>query len=301
MSVATLRSALVQVACALSLGFGVWGPAEAQYVEYIHTDALGSPVATTDANRVVLEHSDYESYGKVLNHPSRGEPNYAGHVSDSATGLTYMQQRYYDPQIGRFLSVDPVTADGTSGANFNSYWYANNNPYRFTDPDGRLSWDDAKKTFSKVSNAVSNFAKSPLGKESIFAASVGVYAVGVNGSNFQADVRDVEVAETSAAISAEAASATAAAKGAAASETIVQVNPKNLIPTQTKAEMSGSQIKRLANNMRQNGYDQSKPVDAAPNERGRLEIQDGHHRVEAAKQARIPKIPVRIFSSESNQ
>ncbi len=47
-------------------------------------------------------------------------------------------QRYYDPGIGRFLSVDPVTADGSTGSNFNRYWYANNNPYKFTDPDGRL-------------------------------------------------------------------------------------------------------------------------------------------------------------------
>lgn len=33
--------------------------------------------------------------------------------------------------------MDPVTADGNTGSNFNRYWYANNNPYRFTDPDGR--------------------------------------------------------------------------------------------------------------------------------------------------------------------
>ncbi len=50
-----------------------------------------------------------------------------------------MQQRYYDPGIGRFLSVDPVTANGNTGGNFNRYWYANNNPYRFTDPDGRYT------------------------------------------------------------------------------------------------------------------------------------------------------------------
>lgn len=37
----------------------------------------------------------------------------------------------------RFLSVDPVTADNNTGTNFNRYWYANNNPYKFTDPDGR--------------------------------------------------------------------------------------------------------------------------------------------------------------------
>lgn len=47
-------------------------------------------------------------------------------------------QRYYDPTIGRFLSVDPVTATTVNGSNFNRYWYANNNPYKFTDPDGRF-------------------------------------------------------------------------------------------------------------------------------------------------------------------
>jgi RHS repeat-associated protein len=57
-------------------------------------------------------------------------------VQDAMTGLTYMQQRYYDPMIGRFLSVDPVTATSVGG-NFNRYWYANDNPYSFTDPDGR--------------------------------------------------------------------------------------------------------------------------------------------------------------------
>jgi RHS repeat-associated protein len=47
------------------------------------------------------------------------------------------QQRYYDPSIGRFLSVDPVAADTVTGWNFNRYNYAANNPYKFTDPDGR--------------------------------------------------------------------------------------------------------------------------------------------------------------------
>jgi RHS repeat-associated protein len=64
---------------------------------------------------------------------------YTGHVMDQSSGLIYMQQRYYDPAIGRFLSVDPSYADPSSGGNFNRYWYANNSPYRFTDPDGRLA------------------------------------------------------------------------------------------------------------------------------------------------------------------
>ncbi|WP_223250373.1 RHS repeat-associated core domain-containing protein [Marilutibacter maris] len=53
--------------------------------------------------------------------------------------MIYAQQRYYDEDIGRFLSVDPVAANPNTGASFNRYVYANNNPYRFTDPDGRQS------------------------------------------------------------------------------------------------------------------------------------------------------------------
>lgn len=45
--------------------------------------------------------------------------------------------RYYDPVAGRFLSEDPVLTDVNSGASFNRYVYANNNPYRYIDPDGR--------------------------------------------------------------------------------------------------------------------------------------------------------------------
>lgn len=108
---------------------------------YQHTDALGSPVLVTDGNRqVVGVRNEYEPYGKVLAPAlSQDGPGYAGHVFDAATGMDYMQQRYYDPAIGRFLSVDPVTANSGTGANFNRYWYANNNPYKFTDPDGRQS------------------------------------------------------------------------------------------------------------------------------------------------------------------
>jgi len=48
-----------------------------------------------------------------------------------------MKARYYDPVALRFLSPDPVYVDSGTGGNFNRYWYANNNPYTYTDPDGR--------------------------------------------------------------------------------------------------------------------------------------------------------------------
>ncbi|MDH5822492.1 RHS repeat-associated core domain-containing protein [Luteimonas sp. RD2P54] len=113
-------------------------------VKYIHTDALGSVVAVTDQNRNVLERREYEPYGQQLIPALADGPGYTGHVQDAATGLTYMQQRYYDPQLGVFLSVDPVAAYQSPTSQFHRYRYANNNPYRFTDPDGRAvetPWD----------------------------------------------------------------------------------------------------------------------------------------------------------------
>ena len=64
---------------------------------------------------------------------------------DQGTGLTYMQQRYYDPLLQRFFSNDPVATNPNTGASFNRYWYANDNPYRFTDPDGRMTAEDRKE------------------------------------------------------------------------------------------------------------------------------------------------------------
>jgi uncharacterized protein YcfJ len=50
-----------------------------------------------------------------------------------------MQARYYDPVIGRFYSNDPVGYTVKNPVmSFNRYMYVNNNPYKYTDPDGEF-------------------------------------------------------------------------------------------------------------------------------------------------------------------
>jgi RHS repeat-associated protein len=105
--------------------------------QWLHTDVLGSPVATTGPGGVLLTRSHYEPYGQAAAGTIRDGIGYTGHVNDVATGLVYMQQRYYDPVAGRFLSVDPVVTDAKTGDHFNRYAYADNNPYKYVDPDGR--------------------------------------------------------------------------------------------------------------------------------------------------------------------
>ena len=126
--------------CLILIGLSIVRPALANdTVYYYYNDAQGSPVAVTDASGNVIERTQYAPYGQVLNRAEHDGPGYTKHEEDAATGLTNMQQRYDDKAVGRMLSMDPMDVDPGTGANFNRYAYANDNPYRFTDPDGRES------------------------------------------------------------------------------------------------------------------------------------------------------------------
>ncbi|WP_363796440.1 RHS repeat-associated core domain-containing protein [Lysobacter firmicutimachus] len=106
-------------------------------IRYQHTDALGSPVAASDEAGGVVARTLYDPFGSVIGSAVYDGIGFAGHIADGPTGLVQMQQRYMDPDVGRFLSVDPLGVDARLGNGFNRYSYAVNNPYRFTDPDGR--------------------------------------------------------------------------------------------------------------------------------------------------------------------
>jgi RHS repeat-associated protein len=128
-------------------------------VSYSHTDALGSPVARTNASAQVTSRTRYEPSGATAAGTNPTGIGFTGHVNDADTSLVYMQQRYYDPIAGRFLSVDPVTTNAKDGSYFNRYVYAANNPYKFKDPDGRAfetAWDIASLVLS-----VNEFRNNP--------------------------------------------------------------------------------------------------------------------------------------------
>jgi RHS repeat-associated protein len=108
-------------------------------VTYHHTDAIQSATIETNTAGTQTQRTVRTPYGSPYNGIYREGPGYAGHVTDTQTNLTYMQQRYYDPVALRFLSPDPVDVSAVNGGNFNRYWYANNNPYRYVDPDGQFA------------------------------------------------------------------------------------------------------------------------------------------------------------------
>ncbi len=106
---------------------------------FTHTDVLGSVIARTNVSGALLSRTTFEPYGAAANGTAPTGVGFTGHVHDADTALVYMQQRYYDPVAGRFLSVDPVVTDAKTGEQFNRYSYGNNNPYKFKDPNGKFA------------------------------------------------------------------------------------------------------------------------------------------------------------------
>lgn len=104
---------------------------------YLHPDLLGSPRKATNAAGAPLWQEHFDPYGTKLNGVDE-KLGYTGHVHDPESGYTYLQARFYDPRVGRFLSTDPSHFEDDNPFTFNRYGYANNNPYRYTDPDGRV-------------------------------------------------------------------------------------------------------------------------------------------------------------------
>ena len=152
----------------------------AETITYVHTDMLGSPIAETDESGNVLWREHYSPFGEKLDNTAQSTGNdvgYTGHQHDRETGLTYMQARYYDPVIGRFYSNDPVGFKNVH--NFNRYAYANNNSYKYVDPDGKdaivtLYKGEGGNIFNHVGigtttgkNANQTFGKGPNAGEGI--------------------------------------------------------------------------------------------------------------------------------------
>ena len=107
-------------------------------ITYIYTDMQLAPILEADASGNVLGRFDYTPFGMETTGTASEGIGYAGHMVDRDTNLVYMQARYYDPGVGRFLSIDP--AGSVEGGVFatNQYIYANQNPYLYRDPDGRV-------------------------------------------------------------------------------------------------------------------------------------------------------------------
>jgi len=119
-------------------------PARAQSEEviYYHTDAIGSVRMITNAAGAVVARYDYAPFGEEWPQtpptPNPDVRQYAGKERELETNLDHFPARDYRFSSGRFTIVDPDHVNGNvfDPQSWNSYAYANNNPFRFVDPEG---------------------------------------------------------------------------------------------------------------------------------------------------------------------
>ena len=98
----------------------------------------------------ITENMSYNNNVAKLN-PFR----YRGYYYDAGTGLYYLNSRYYDPTIGRFINADDISYIQPTDINgLNLYAYCGNNPIMFTDASGTSWWDDIWKGLVALAAAI---------------------------------------------------------------------------------------------------------------------------------------------------
>jgi RHS repeat-associated protein len=106
-------------------------------VDYLVTDHQGTIEAKIDAGASVISASKaYKPYGQARTTDTFAtQRGWIGQIEDPTTSLDYLNARYYDPSLGRFITPDPIY-DTAHPKSLNSYTYAWSNPVTGSDPSG---------------------------------------------------------------------------------------------------------------------------------------------------------------------
>ena len=117
---------------------------------FYRRDCQGNIIAILDNNGAVVVEYKYDAWGnheaevaseEYVTLANLNPFRYRGYYYDSETDLYFLQTRYYDPVVGRFISRDSIEyADPETICGLNLYAYCGNNPVMATDPTGRAEW-----------------------------------------------------------------------------------------------------------------------------------------------------------------
>ncbi|WP_189343806.1 MULTISPECIES: RHS repeat-associated core domain-containing protein, partial [unclassified Mesorhizobium] len=148
---------------------------------FLHRDHLASVRMVTDGSGAIAEATNYATYGERLNTGFQTQKSYIGERFDPETGLLYLNARYMDPVLGRFISPDDwdPTKEGV-GANRNAY--AQNDPINKSDPNGHQYVDPMGGYYPGFDgNSFPGYEFNPLEHPGITAAMMAAPLAAVAG------------------------------------------------------------------------------------------------------------------------
>ncbi len=136
----TKRSGISRLGADLTVVIGSWfGWTDA--LTYLHNNHLGAPEVATDSAGEPVWGGEYSPFGQLHQRkitrdqkPFSHNLRLPGQYEDGETGLYYNHHRYYDPEVGRYLSPDPLGLR----AGVNTYAYVDGNPLKYVDPQGLI-------------------------------------------------------------------------------------------------------------------------------------------------------------------
>jgi RHS repeat-associated protein len=180
---------------------------------YPHTNARGDILAITDSAGAKVATYSYGPWGEQIAQTGTfTQPwRYAGYYTDTETGLYYLQQRYYDSTLSRFLTEEPLYSNFCADCGFDAllenapttsaYAYSYNRPTIFVDPDGlhprhsrwiyKKTWYLSKWQAARLANAlarggnVADILDNFVGYIPHFAAKVLAWAL--KGGGYSAE------------------------------------------------------------------------------------------------------------------
>ena len=113
---------------------------------YYHYNGHGDVIGLTDDTGKLVAEYEYDAWGNILSSKEQTELaktnpyKYAGYTYDKESNQYYLMARYYNPEQGVFISIDPDPGDDDDPLTMNGYAYGDNNPVMNIDPDGHWVW-----------------------------------------------------------------------------------------------------------------------------------------------------------------
>ena len=107
---------------------------------YYVTNLQGDVVRLVNSSGTAVASYEYDPYGNIISQSGAlADTNplrYRSYYFDSESGFYYLQSRYYDPTIGRFINADSYASTGQGILGYNMFAYCGNNPVNASDPTG---------------------------------------------------------------------------------------------------------------------------------------------------------------------
>ena len=203
-------------------------------------------VISTDGT--ILASYTYDAWGNVLTSEgtlaATNPIRYRGYYFDTETSLYYLQSRYYDPAVGRFVNEDSLLNGKAGTIGFNLFSYCGNNPLKHVDPSGYFFSDilsfldtvlaEAQNTVSSLTPAYAGCAGVALADGPLPFADILAFA----------GVMALTVGVLAYSVDHACQSSSKAEEKAATASTPIYIyryrgtNPGNLVPTRMDEKLN---------------------------------------------------------------